>query len=179
MKSTIKSIILLIIIALSFTSCSKEEYVPVVDNPTEINQNYPIIIRPEISDVYYSIDSTDNYAVENHINSIYIEHIRFYENKIIIEHYVSVLFKIKIIGYTPQIRTFSTRYEFEIHKNYLEYELNLLETLKETQGNISIIENATIKSWQPNPNNPFHGWTKCWVTDSQIEYIINTINENI
>lgn len=170
-------IALFMILSLAFTSCNKETYEPINNDNVE-EPIYPQVINLLNNETDYYLDSTDIYAVENHIKSVYLERIRIVDNNIFVDNYVNVSYKYKINGYNESLIEYQTLYSFVIHKQYLEYELNYLNSLKENDGFWNIIETATIHQWMPQ-SAQFHNKTKCYLTDDQIELIINKLNETL
>ena len=155
------------VLCVLFGSCTKEE------DPIIQQEFKPISL---FTDYWYYCDSTDNYCVKNHINSICIERIKIFENEIVIYDHVTTLTK-SYFQFHLVVDCYQTWYSFTIYRENLDSELDYLRSLKEQDGNFSIIKDPQIIQWMPIPELPWHNQTECWVTDDQIDFIINTIIE--
>ena len=82
-------IALFIILSLAFTSCNKETYEPINNDNVE-EPIYPQVINLLHNETDYYLDSTDIYALENHIKSVYLERIRIVDNNIFVDNYVTI-----------------------------------------------------------------------------------------
>ena len=158
----------LIIAALMIAAigCTKEVQ-PQPETPEETEQAFIGIISVPIEESFTN-------------DSIWImpEHIRFCEDEIIIENYVSFSHTFHQIGSAPVTTTYKTWYEFSMSREYIDDEIEYLESLKENEGYFSVIENADIIKFSPNPQ-VWHGKTKCWITDDQIDYMTVIIKNNL
>lgn len=149
-----------------FTGC-KKEIQPVPETPEETEQAFIGIVSVPIEEAFIN-------------DSIFIEpeHIRFSEDEIIIENYVYFYYTFHQIGSAPVTTIYRTWYEFSMSREYIDDELEYLESLKGNEGYFSVIKNADIVKFRPNPQ-VWHGKTKCWITDDQIDYLKVVIKNNL
>lgn len=164
---TLRNIFILAAMMFAAVGCTKE-VMPETNDPEtqEIEQPYIISVPIEIG--WFGNDSI----------SISLEHIRFYKNEIIVEDRVTVYHTFHQIGSAPHTTEYKTWYEFKINKEYLSYEISYLKSLKDNEGFFSVIENAYAKKWNLNPQ-VWHGKTECLITDEQIDYVVNQIENNV
>lgn len=159
---TLRNIFILAAMMFAAIGCTKE-VMPETNEPETPEIEQPYIISMPIEIELFGNDSI----------SINLEYIRFYknENEIVIEDIVTFYHTFHPIGYAPTTKEYRTWYEIKIDKEYLK-------SLKDNEGFFSVIENAYVKSWNLNPQ-VWHGKTKCWITDEQIDYIVNQIENNV
>lgn len=163
-------------------SCTKEPIPEPITNEEIEDTIQPYTINIFNNGEYHFIDTTFSANLVD-VNN-YVEYITFYNTKIIVfTHNIVTTTLIELMDYPymsglPIMFGFHQPYTIEgwfkiiIEKEYIEDELNILNIIKDNDGEWNVIENAIRYNNTPNASS-------CWLSDSQIELIISTINENI